>query len=142
MSVLPVTSSTAALLGLIYLALSIRVIMARGSSKMSLGDGGGPIAAGEEHTAPLMVVARTHANFAEYVPLCLILIGLVEVDGSRKWFVLVLAALLVIGRLMHPLGMGRKIPNPYRAGGIVLTFSTILLASITLLAHAFMRSAH
>ena len=142
MSLLPVTSLTAALLGLIYLALSVRVVMARGRNKVSLGDGGGTINAGEEHTAPLLVAARTHANFAEYVPLCLILIGLVEVDGTRKWFVLLLAALLVIGRLMHPLGMGRKIPNPYRAGGIVLTFSTMLLASVTLLVHAFMRSAH
>ena len=91
---------------------------------------------------PLLVAARTHANFAEYVPLGLILIGLVEADGTRRWFVLLLAALLVIGRALHPIGMGRKIPNPYRAGGLILTVSTIILASVTLLVHAMMPSAH
>ena len=136
MPFLPVTSVTAAIMGLVYLVLSFRVIQARGSNKVSLGDGGGSVASGQEHTVPLMVIARTHANFAEYVPICLILIGLVEADGTKRWYVLLLAALLVIGRVLHPLGMGRKVPNPYRAGGIVLTFSTILLCSLTLLVHS------
>ena len=135
MPFLPVTSLAAAILGLIYIALTFRVVQARGRNNASLGDGGGIIPAGQEHTAPLLVAARSHANFAEYVPLGLILIGLVEADGTRKWFVFLLAALLVIGRVAHPLGMGRKIPNPYRASGIALTASAILLASLTLLAH-------
>ncbi len=139
---LPITAITAAILGLIYLALSARVIQARGSNKVSLGDGGGTLLAGQEHTAPLMVAARSHANFAEYVPLCLILIGLVEMDGSRKWFVALLGILLIVGRVLHPLGMGRKIPNPYRAGGIVLTFTVVLLASGAILVHAIWGGAH
>ncbi len=125
------------MLGLLYIALTLRVIQARGKNNASLGDGGGIIAAGLEHTVPLLVAARTHANFAEYVPLCLILLGLVEADGTKRWFVLVIAALLVIGRVLHPLGMGRRIPNPYRAGGLVLTLTVLLLSSVTLLVHCF-----
>jgi uncharacterized membrane protein YecN with MAPEG domain len=133
---LPITAITAAILGLIYLALSLRVIQARGTSKISLGDGSGTVTLGQEHTVPLLVAARSHANFAEYVPLCLILIGFVEMAGTRKWFVILLGVLLIAGRVLHPLGMGRKIPNPYRAGGIVMTFTVLLLASFAILVHA------
>jgi uncharacterized membrane protein YecN with MAPEG domain len=136
MPALPITAITAALLGLFYIALSVRVIMARGRTGTSLGDGGGTIPIGEEQGAPLLVACRTHANFAEYVPLCLILLGLVEYQGTRHGVVLALAALLVLGRVLHPLGMGRKVPNPYRAGGVVLTFIHILAASVALLIHA------
>jgi uncharacterized membrane protein YecN with MAPEG domain len=137
MHALPITAVAAAILGLIYLVLTVQVIRARGTTKASLGDGsGGLIAAGQEHTAPLLVASRSHANFAEYVPLCLILIGLTELNGTRTWVVQLLAALLVIGRVIHPLGMGRKIPNPFRAGGLVLTVLVLVGASAAILIHA------
>ncbi len=136
MPFLPITATAAAVLGLIYIALSARVVLARGKSGASLGDGGGIIASGQEHTVPLLVAARTHANFAEYVPLCLILLGLVEAEGTRRWLVIMIAVLLVVARMLHPIGMGRRIPNPFRAGGIVLTFSVITISSIALLVHA------
>jgi uncharacterized membrane protein YecN with MAPEG domain len=136
MPALPVTATAASILGLLYIVLSIRVVMARGSQRASLGDGSGAlIAAGQEHTVPLLVAARTHANFAEYVPFCLVLLGLVEMQGSARWVTVTLATLLVAARLLHPLGMGRKIPNPFRAAGLVLTLFMILGASVAILAH-------
>jgi uncharacterized membrane protein YecN with MAPEG domain len=121
-------------LGLFYIMLSIRVIMVRGSTGASLGDGStGIVAAGQEHTVPLLVRARSHANFAEYVPIALILIGLAEIEGTRRVALIIFAAMLMVGRLAHPIGMGRKIPNPYRAAGAVLTFSAIAAASIAIL---------
>ncbi len=137
MPALHVTAITAAVLGLFYVYLSVQVILARGKTKVSLGDGSGTaVVAGQEHTAPLLVACRSHANFAEYVPLCLVLLALVELDGTRHWFVATLGAILVIARLIHPIGMGQKVPNPFRAGGIVLTFVMILGASAALLVHA------
>jgi uncharacterized membrane protein YecN with MAPEG domain len=137
MHALPITAITAGILGLLYLVLSVQVIRARGATKTSLGDGsGGMIAVGQEHTVPLLVACRSHGNFAEYVPFCLILIGLVELNGTRPWVVQTLAALLVIARIIHPIGMGRKIPNPFRAGGIGLTFLVLLGASAAILIHA------
>ncbi len=136
MPFLPITATTAAILGLIYIVLSGRVIQARGKSKASLGDGGGIITSGQEHTAPLLVAARSHANFAEYVPICLILLALVEAEGTRRWLVLLIAALLVIARVLHPIGMGRRIPNPFRAGGAALTLAVLLISSIAILVHA------
>lgn len=137
MSLLPVTAITTALLGLLFLVLSVRVVIARGTTA-SLGDGsGGVIPSGQEHTVPLLVASRSHANFAEYVPLALLLLGFVEVGGTARWFVELLAAILVLARLLHPLGMGRAIPNPFRAAGIGGTLLVILVASVTVLVHAF-----
>jgi uncharacterized membrane protein YecN with MAPEG domain len=82
---------------------------------------------------PLLVAARTHANFAEYVPMILVLLAIVELQGTRHWIVEALAVLLVLARVLHPMGMGRKVPNPFRAGGAVLTFLALLGASVTIL---------
>lgn len=135
MTPLPVTMVAAALLGLIGVILSARVIQLRGASGVSLlGGGASSYAAGEESTAPPLVIAqRTHANFFEYAPFGLILIGLTETAGAPRLVCVGLAALLVIGRALHPFGMPRRIPNPYRAGGMILTLASIILASAYLL---------
>jgi uncharacterized membrane protein YecN with MAPEG domain len=130
---LPVTSVAAAVLSLIYVTMSVRVIQARISTGTSMGDGSGGVPAGLEHTIPLLVRARSHANFAEYVPLGLIVLGLAELQGTRRWVIAVLAAMLVGGRLLHPIGMGRKVPNPYRLLGMVLTFGELAGASVAIL---------
>ena len=131
---LPITSVTAALLALVFLVLVARVGQARGKSGASLGDGSGAhIAFGQEHTVPLLVCSRSHANFCEYVPLALILLGLAEYGGAPRWLLLTLAGLLVVARVIHPMGMGRKAPNPFRAGGAMLSFLVILGATVVLL---------
>jgi uncharacterized membrane protein YecN with MAPEG domain len=131
---LPVTATTAALLGVVFVVLTARVIGARGKTGASLGDGGGGvIPSGQESTVPLLVATRSHANFAEFVPFTLILLGFVEATGAARWFVCLLATMLLIGRVLHPFGMGRKIPNPFRAAGAVLTVLTIAIGSLYLL---------
>jgi uncharacterized membrane protein YecN with MAPEG domain len=121
---LPVTATTAALLGVVFVVLTARVI-----------DGGGAvIPSGQESTVPLLVATRSHANFAEFVPFTLILLGFVEATAAARWFVCLLATMLLIGRVLHPFGMGRKIPNPFRAAGAVLTVLTIAIGSLYLLA--------
>jgi uncharacterized membrane protein YecN with MAPEG domain len=128
MPTLPVTAATTGLLGFLFVFLAVRVIMARGKTGVSLGDGGGSmIAAGHESAAPLLVACRAHANFAEYVPFALIVLGLVEMSHAAQWFVCLLASMLLVARVAHPIGMGRKIPNPFRAGGLVFTVLTIVI---------------
>ncbi len=134
MSPLPVTSTAAGVLGLIYLVLAARVVANRFKSGASLGDGGtGTVPAGQEHTVPLLVACRSHANFAEYVPIALLLLGLNEVRGAPHWLMLTLAAALVAARVLHPIGMGRKVPNAFRGGGTILTFTVVGVASLALL---------
>jgi len=129
---MPVTLGAAGILGLFYVYLSLRVVLARRDSKISLGhDGAGSVSAGKEPEAPaLFVAARVHGNFSEYVPLALILMGGIESAGAGHHFLQFLALLLIVGRILHPLGLSRAAPNPFRAGGAVLTWLTIILASL------------
>jgi uncharacterized membrane protein YecN with MAPEG domain len=119
----PVFSVAAAgVLGLLYTALCVRVVMGRRDGSVMLGT------AGEQ--GPLYVAYRSQANFAEYVPLCLILIGGIELTEGSSILVKVLCAMLVLARIAHPIGMTMKSPNAFRALGFVGTVLVLVAASI------------
>jgi len=132
MTIIPVTLTTAGLLGLLYVFLSVRVTLARRDSRISIGEGSqGSVALGKETEASqLQVACRAHANFAEYVPLALILMGGIEMSGASHWFLMLLALVLIAGRVAHPMGMARPAPNPFRAGGALATWVVIALAGL------------
>lgn len=116
----------AAVLALVFVALSLRTIRLRQRLRVAIGDGG------DER---LRRAARVHSNFAEYVPLALLLFFFVESAGARPVFVHGLCAALVAGRVAHALGVSQA-PEPYvlRMAGMVLTFGCIITAAVTLLA--------
>lgn len=132
MSKLPITTLTAALLALLFIILSVRVVQARLKTKTSMGTGDGTgVGTGQDAGAsPLLVAARVHANFAEYVPLSLILLGLIELQGGSRNVLLGLAGALVLARLAHPIGLGRKSPNLARSLGFGLNQIMLLCAAI------------
>ena len=82
----------------------------------------GRVSMGHGENETLQVRMRAHANLAEHVPLILLLMALVERAGGERLWLQVAAALLIIGRLMHPFGMARPAPNVLRAGGMMLTW--------------------
>lgn len=85
------------LLALVFLALSARVVQGRGTGGVSLGDGGQP---------ELLRRIRGHANFAEYVPLQLLLLGLLELSAALPaWSLHALGAALLLSRLLHGYAM-------------------------------------
>ena len=116
-----VTLTTAGLCGLILFALSYRVIAVRASAKVSLGDGGDPL---------LLSRIRAHANFAEYVPIILVLMGIIETDVGPGPLLGVIGVALVLCRIAHAVGMGRPAPNPLRVVGVSGTFLILLALSI------------
>lgn len=117
-----ITPIYAALLGLIYVALSANVIRTRRGRSVSLGDGGDQL---------LMRRIRGHGNFAEYVPIALILLAFLEVGGANAILVHILNALLVLGRLMHGFALSSLTLRPIcRTGGMVLTFGVIIVAAL------------
>lgn len=123
-----ITSLYAGLLALVYLVISGWVIRVRMQQKVFAGDKGDP----------LMVNAmRVHANFAEYVPLALILILLAEMQGAPALALHLLGAGLVLSRIMHALGMAAQ-PHkpPLRGGGALLTFLVVFFAGAANIAHA------
>ncbi len=123
-----ITPLYAALVTLVYFVLTWRVIMYRQANRLSLGDSG---------DKNLLKRMRTQANCAEYAPLGLILILLVELQGAPAIAVHGLGLLLLAGRIIHPLGFAvtpQKII--LRQLGMLLTFACLLLAALGLLAHA------
>lgn len=126
---MPATPLYAALLALIFVALSIRTIRLRRRYRIGVGDG--------SH-AELQRAARVHANFAEYVPLALLLIYFVETGGGPLLLIHTLAIALLSGRLLHAWGVSQVRENyRYRTAGMVLTFSVILAACLYLLLERF-----
>ncbi|MEM1366697.1 MAG: MAPEG family protein [Cyanobacteria bacterium P01_H01_bin.15] len=118
----------AALLGIIFVTLSIRIILLRQSLKILLGDKGNP---------RLLRAMRVHSNFAEYVPLCLILLGFAELQGTSPLVLNLLGLGLLIGRMLHAYGVSQAPENTrFRVAGMALTFICILSTSTRLIANA------
>jgi uncharacterized protein len=115
MLILPVTLCTAGAAAVVNLWLAVRISQVRGAASIFVGDGG------DDRLVRRM---RAQLNFAEYVPLILVLLALVELAaGSTVWLWGVGAA-LILGRILHAFGMdgwalGRRI-------GIALTWLTML----------------
>lgn len=121
---MPVTYVTAGVLGLLVVVLGLRVSALRRADGVSVGDGG---------SARLVARIRAHGNAVETVPLALILLGLVEQAIGPGWLVGGLAILLIVARLLHPIGMERPAPNVPRVFGMIGTWSaTGVLALLAL----------
>ncbi|WP_100657446.1 MAPEG family protein [Alteromonas flava] len=117
-----ITGFYASLLAICYLYLSILVVKARRSSRVSLGDGG---------DTALQRLSRAHGNFAEYVPITLILALCVELNTDFNLIVHIACAALLFGRLTHAYGLRHHIGASWqRIVGMLLTFGAILLLSI------------
>jgi len=116
-----ITLIFAAAMGLLNIWLGVRVSGLRVSRKVLIGHGNVP---------QLESRMRAHANFNEYVPIALLLMLLIEMNvGPSRWLWGV-GALLVVARVIHPLGMDRTAPNTWRAGGAILTW--LLLAVLVI----------
>ena len=122
------TSLYAGILTLLFLALSFRVIGARRSQRISLGDG---------NSETMLRRMRAHGNFAEYVPLALVLMMLLEMQKQPVWTVHVVGVLLLAGRLLHAVGVSTATANA-RVTGMVLTFTALISGALANLAAASM----
>ena len=115
----------AALLAIMFVVLSIRTIRQRSKLKIGLGDAG---------NKDMQRAMRVHANFAEYVPLCLLMIYWVEQSGVYAWFVHLLCLGLVAGRLSHAYGVSQLRENfRFRVTGMSLTFAVLIACAAHLL---------
>ena len=119
---LSITPIYAALFALFFVALSLRVIRFRRSARISLGDGGD-----EE----LRRRTRVHANFAEYVPLTLVLMALAELQGQPGWSIHAIGALLAVGRLGHAYGVSQAPQiGKLRVLGMVTTIAAMVTGAV------------
>jgi uncharacterized membrane protein YecN with MAPEG domain len=92
----PVTTLYAAIMGILLVVLSDLVSRSRKKTRISLGSSGDPV---------LERAVRAHGNFVEYVPLALILLLLLEIQGAGTGLLHALGGTLLAGRLLHVYGM-------------------------------------
>lgn len=115
-----VTPLYAGLLAIWFCVLSLRVIGIR--RRVPFGDNG---------EVNVIRVIRAQANFAEYVPLALLLIGFLEVGRASIYLLHVLGLLLVVGRLLHgfalSFGWGIRFG---RVAGAALTLIVLLIEAV------------
>ena len=123
-----ITLTYAAILSLIFIGLSLQVIKGRFSTKTSFGDGG---------NADLNAKIRTHSNFAEYIPLALILLMGVEAYEYPRLVIHIFGTLLILGRLSHAYGLSKKNGlSPARPAGMITTFLVMAVSSVMILVKA------
>jgi len=129
MTFLPITSLFAALLTLLLLVLSIRIIMIRGRERIGLGVG---------ESKPLETAVRIQANFIEYVPMALLLLALVELAGASPTLLYACGGVLFLARISHATGLTKTIgTSVYRAFGVVGTFAVLLFQAAYLLGYFY-----
>lgn len=119
---MPITALYASLMVPLFLVLAARVIRARRGARVAVGDGG---------DGTLMRRMRVHANFAEYVPLALLLLALAESLGTNVWLLHGLGIALLGARLSHAFGMSQAAENfTFRVAGVVTTFGVLGIGAL------------
>ena len=127
---LTVTALYTGSLALWFMVLSYRVV-GRRRAGVSLGDGGDP---------GMLRVVRGHGNFAEYVPLALIMLGILELGGTSLIVLHVLGLALLAGRLLH--GYALSFTQHFAFGrfwGTVLTYGVLVIEALLCLHLAVLR---
>lgn len=119
------TGLYAALLALLYAALALRVVRLRIALKQPLGDGG---------HARLQRAVRVHAHFAEYVPLALLLLLLLELARLPAALLHGYGLLLLASRMAHAIGVGRAPEHlGWRLAAMLITCNLLAGGAVLLL---------
>ncbi len=103
------------MLALLIVWLSLRVIRMRWAKKVRLGDGG---------DSELQVAIRAQGNAAEYVPLSLVLLALLELGGAH----MAGGVSVLVGRLLHARGLLTETLHYRKLGMQITIFALIGLA--------------
>ena len=113
-----VTPLYTGLLTLFFVLLSVRVVNLRRRG-IIFGDNG---------EIGVIRIVRAQANFAEYVPLALLMMGFLEASRHSIYVLHALGIALVVARLLHGLALsfGWQ-PRTGRVAGAALTFVVLLI---------------
>lgn len=115
--ILPVTLCAAAAAAVINIWLSVRVGQMRMRHKVSIGDDAG---------GPLTARMRAQLNFVENTAFVLVLIAAIELSGAGNDWLAWVAALYMLGRVAHGVGMDGGTLGKGRSVGTLITMLTQL----------------
>ena len=118
-------ASYVAVLVLLGIVLTIRVIRVRRSALVSLGDG---------DNSELRKRIRAHGNFSEHTPLIMAALVLLPLLGASEWMVHLVGACGLTGRILHALALSKgSALMRFRVLGMVLTFAAQFSGAVLLL---------
>lgn len=117
---LQVTGLYTAILALIMFVLAYRTSSRRREAKINLGTGNDEI---------MERRSRAFGNFIEFVPMMILLMAMIEMQGHKAIYVHILGITTVVARLLHALGMtgAIKVING-RFVGSLLSYLYLLVA--------------
>jgi uncharacterized membrane protein YecN with MAPEG domain len=124
----PVTLATAAAAVFVNMWLGWRISRLRYELKVSVGDGG---------REPLLRRMRAQANFIENAPFFLILLAGLEVSGANRIALGTIAAVFILARIAHGVGMDGGDAQIWRRIGMPLTALTSVVLAVWALVCAF-----
>jgi uncharacterized membrane protein YecN with MAPEG domain len=127
-----VTPLYAGIVAILFFVLSVRVVQRRGHG-VSLGDGG---------DAVLQRRIRAHGNFAEYVPLILVMMAMLELSRTSIYVLHALGIALVVARLLH--GYALSFTERFKFGrfwGTALTFLLVAVCGVMCLLQGIQASS-
>lgn len=117
---LQITALYVGILTIFALVLSAKAGSFRGKSGIS-------VLHGDPVNMELAQRVRVHQNFLEYVPMALILMGVIEINGGNSTFLHVFGVVLVISRIAH--AMGLKHDNMGHPSRVVGAAGTALMSA-------------
>lgn len=115
-----ISSFYAAVLGIWVVWLSLRVVKLRRKKKIPLDHG---------DDQELKAAIRVHGNAVEYLPLAIILLILIELNGGNMIFIHIAGIALIAGRVLHFKALTENNIR-YRVLGMQFTLFTIIGAAV------------
>ena len=122
--ILPLTLCLAAACALVNMWLGMRIGKIRHAESISIGDGG---------NEALIRRMRAQSNFLEQAPLTLALVAAVELAGKSGMWVAIGAALFVLGRIAHGIGMDGNFRAGRSIGMVTSMLFQLVLALVAVL---------
>ena len=123
-----ITSIYTSLSALVIVKLAVSIIKLRRKNQVSIGDGG---------NEALQLAIRTHANAVEWIPIALLLLLTLELNGAPAILIHILGTTLLIGRILHALGLPAKDFKKRVLGMQITIYLLIGLAILNILFLAF-----
>jgi len=119
MFILPITLTIAGAAAILHIWLAGRVSRLRRHYKIGLGDNG---------NEALLRRIRAHGNYAENMPIVLILLALLELAGGNRWVLWGAGIAFILSRIVHAFGMDS--PARLRLRMLGMMVSTLVLVGL------------
>ncbi|MDH5325492.1 MAG: MAPEG family protein [Gammaproteobacteria bacterium] len=132
MNSLTVTSTVASFLAIIMLPLTMQVTLRRIELGKAMGDIGG-VAFGDGNDEILKRRRVAFGNFVEYVPMCVVMLALMEYHNASISLTWAVGSLLIAGRCIHALSVLYTSNPAPKAIGMFMTYAAFVVPAIWLL---------